>query len=183
MRLFVAADISEEIRARINGLMEPWRKERVVKWVPPHNLHITLYFLGHLEESCVSELQRVGEAAVEGETPFPVQVEGVSAFPSLRSPRVFWVGVSDDGRLKDVYTTLKEELKISSLQVPLDERDYVPHITVGRVKQRCPSSLLQRVERSAGAVFGGCTVDHLTLFRSELSPKGAVYQPVLRWRL
>lgn len=183
MRLFIAADIPDDIRERIARLVHPWRSGGGVKWVPPENLHITLYFLGSLDEDAVEEIQQVGREAAEGTGAFPVQVEGVSAFPSVSRPRVFWVGVSDGGRLKAIYEGLRRELKKSRLEVPVEERDYVPHVTVGRVKQRCPASLLQQVRETAGERFGSCTVDHLTLYQSLLSPRGASYRPVYRWPL
>jgi 2'-5' RNA ligase len=183
MRLFIAADIPGEIRERISSLMQPWRRERGVRWVPPENLHITLYFLGSLEEGGIEEIERAGLNAVNGKEAFTVQVEGVSAFPSVSRPRVFWVGVSDEGRLKSIYEDLGRELAACSLEVPLEKSGYVPHITLGRVKQRCSASLMEQVRTAAAARFGGCTVDHLTLYQSVLSPRGASYRQVLRWPL
>lgn len=160
---------------RILDLLGALRQSRAkLKVVEPHKLHVTLKFLGNVDEEMVPSIADVMRRASEGIESFTVTLRGSGAFPSLRAPRVLWVGVEDDEHLITLARRLEEGL--ANLGFPREKRRFSPHITVARVKGPAGREELARLmEAHREEVFGKQRVEDIRLKRSQLSPEGAVY--------
>lgn len=139
MRLFVALNLPDDVRARIEAeLIEPLRSVTSgVRWVRPEMLHVTLAFLGERSDAEAREASRVvGELAV-GRAPLNVSLRGLGAFPSVSKPRVVWLGLDDPSAVRQLHRAFERER--ARLGVPAEGRAYHPHVTLGRVPGESPS--------------------------------------------
>ena len=187
MRLFVAVELSEEMRAGAGriaaGLAErlgPGAR-RSVTWVATGNMHLTLRFIGEVEASVAGELARRIEAPFR--TPaFRLSVQGAGCFPPSGPPRVIWLGLAEGaGELARVHDEV--EARMEGLGLEREDRPFRAHLTLGRVKAPISPGARQAIASFAAADVGACRVDHVTLFESRLSPRGATYTVLARGML
>ncbi len=173
VRAFLALDISEEVRREI------WEFEKEIdsvgadiKLVEIENLHVTIKFLGEIDAEVLEKVYGVMRRLKEEK--FVMKVEGVGVFPNWRMVRVVWVGI---GEGSERVTKIQRELDSGLAELGFGrERDFVPHITVGRVRSpRNRDRLLQVLEKYRGHKFGSCVAERLVLKMSQLTPKGPIY--------
>ena len=149
-----------------------------VKWVAPENIHLTLKFLGDVDEPTAAGVG-AAMAAASGGGPFTFAVEGLGAFPPRGRPRVVWAGVTDGAAAAS-----QLQAKLETGLRPLGfkkERSFVPHLTIGRVKSpKGAPDLAVMIEQLAGTTFGSCTASEIVLFESTLTPQGAIYSAAAR---
>jgi RNA 2',3'-cyclic 3'-phosphodiesterase len=184
-RTFIAIDPGKEIRARLVSLQEALaRAETEVKWVERENLHVTLLFLGEVDERDLPAVcKAVGEVAAHT-LAFPMSVEKASSFGSPRRPRTLWAGV---GEGTQTLRALHDALEAPLLELGCyrrEERQYTPHITLGRVKgDRSNDQLAAALARNAGWRGGETLVREVHVMGSELTPQGPVYTVLSRAKL
>jgi len=144
-----------------------------LKPVDLENIHLTLKFLGDVDEGLLEEVKRV-VASLSFE-PFRMALSETGAFPNLRRPRVIWAGVSEGvDELAAIYGEL--EAGFVGLGFKREGRRFSPHITIGRVRSgRNRDLLMEEVLRHRDADFGGFMVGSVKLKRSVLTPRGPVY--------
>jgi 2'-5' RNA ligase len=185
MRLFVGLEIDEAVRGRAAAIadaaaqvLSDWL---VVRWVPPENLHLTLWFLGEVAEIRAAAVL----AALDKGFPFPsfsLGLGGLGAFPSSGIPRVVWLGVRDG---TDSIANIHGEIaaRFQPLGFAAERRPFSAHLTIGRVKS-ARAGVSSRDIRPQWSVVpaeaGECRIEAVTLFRSRLSPRGAAYEPLVR---
>lgn len=180
MRLFTGIDLPKALKEKINErvLVLQGRLPQL-KWVPVQNYHITLKFLGDREKvNCIKEsLYR----SVKELPSFPVTLAGLGAFPTLRTPRVLWIGV-EEGRLKieEIYARIEEELGDSGIEP--EKKSYHPHLTLARVRREIPGRMVEEMENFPLKELT-FTADNVTLFQSKLTPSGPVYRMLKSIRL
>lgn len=159
------AQASESLRAR----------PRRVSWTPPGNFHVTLRFLGAVDESRVAEIAEALREAVVRQPPFTLAVGGLGAFPSLARPRVIWAGIQAGAEGVAALARAVEGALVP-LGFPAATRPYSAHVTLGRVREaRADPALARALARAAAEPLGEARVERVVLMRSELSPRGARY--------
>jgi 2'-5' RNA ligase len=180
IRSFVAIELPEEAKKGLARLRKQLERDehRFVKWVDPGGIHLTLKFLGNIPSKRVTEITEAMGKAVQGISPFRLEISGLGAFPSLKQARVLWVGIG--GEL-DQLSTLQQNIDsvLAALGFAREERPFVPHLTLARVREG--ASLPER--RSFGELVGSATfedkypieVEAVRLMRSQLMPAGALY--------
>lgn len=176
-RLFIAVDIDDATREQVGGIaarlrtaLEPHTK---ASWVRPDRMHLTLHFLGAVEDA-VEQRVRHALAAPIREAPFEVTFDGVGWFPEHGSPRVLWLGIRDGLEpLRRIERLLRNQLALHRDH----EGPYTPHLTLARIRDRVPRG---RVAEIAGipASAGPSRIDRVTLYESRLSPAGPAYVPL-----
>src|SRR5262249_43274978 len=134
-RTFVAVEISEEIRANAVALQESLADTgAAVKWATPESMHITLLFLGEVDDRELPAVCRAVQDVAAREPPFALRVSGVGAFPNARHPKILWAGITEGA---DALKRLYDDLETKLLDLGCyrkEERGYTPHLTLGRVK-------------------------------------------------
>jgi 2'-5' RNA ligase len=183
-RLFLALDLERHVITRLQKL------NRVLgeicagaRWVKPEAIHLTIKFFGVLPLSDVQAIDAGVVRVLKRYTTFSGEVCGVGGFPSLERPRILWAGVRDDS---GIITRFGEDI-ISELAVQgfgVENRRFVPHVTLARFKQRAPLDLeaMSRVLPNYGEYpFGETYFDRVVLYSSELTPNGPVYRVVNSW--
>jgi RNA 2',3'-cyclic 3'-phosphodiesterase len=176
MRVFVAIELNAEIRARLEAIQRDLQAGvDGVKWVAPHNVHLTLAFIGDVPDTMPAVLGETVDRAAAASGPFTCTLAGVGVFGRPGAPRVVWAGVSHvPAGLAAVHAVLNA--KLSALGLAVDTRPFHPHLTLGRVKSpRGCAALLAHVRRLADVHVGTLHVDSLALIRSVLTPAGPVY--------
>jgi 2'-5' RNA ligase len=184
MRLFVAVVMPDSVRGALAAAVERLRPRAAgVAWVANPNLHVTLKFLGEVDEARLPAVQGALRRAVAGLAPFEVRVRALGAFPTPARPRVLWAGIADaGGRLGALARRVDEAL--GGAGFPREARPYAGHITLGRVREpRGDPALAAALAEAAHLDFGAVQVTHVVLMRSELSRCGARHSPVESWGL
>lgn len=185
LRTFVAVEINGPIRARAGELIAALAGTSAdVKWVEPHNLHLTLKFLGDVHEREMVEVCRAVSQGAARVSPFELEVRGVGAFPNAARPRTVWLGASE-GAQQMIALHDRIEEKLAELGYREEHRRFQTHVTIGRVRGAGLgiAELGERIQRQADALVGRMTVDKATVFSSTLTPQGPVYEVVGTARL
>jgi 2'-5' RNA ligase len=174
VRLFVAAEPDARLREQ---LAEIPRRVRMhgFRLVPPAQLHLTFRFFADVEETRVGDLVAAVRSACSTCGAFDVDVCGGGTFGPPHTPRVAWVGLTDEPRLLELSRCVDAHL--ADVGIPPDERRFHPHITLGRGKHR---PKLEREKLRALPSCGRLRIDELVLFRSTTSDQGAVHEALAR---
>jgi RNA 2',3'-cyclic 3'-phosphodiesterase len=184
MRLFVALDIPQEVRARISSFAERLRPLCLgARWARVEGLHVTLKFIGEVPDAKVSEITKA-LSALRGE-PFDVKFENIGFFPSRKSPRVFWIGVHGGDALVRLAAVVSESL--IALGIPREDKAYSPHLTLARAGAgRGPDQNLKALTSllaNEAEAFGTMTAHEFFLYRSQLGRGGSTYTKLERFEL
>jgi len=183
MRTFIAIELPEEIKAEIAALQDELRRARAeVSWTKPENIHLTLKFLGEVEEQSVDRVTKACVEAARTATPFPLNVEEFGAFPSANHPRVLWVGLG--GGVEEA-RRLQSELdeRLAGIGFEKDARAFSPHLTIGRVKSPKGAKALFSRARAYPLPALSFTIREIVVMRSQLHPAGARYTPLAKAKL
>lgn len=174
-RLFWAIPVKEDIGDSALGQLKKVqiaakKKGVPVKWVPKENFHITLCFLGQVDEDRIEGMIEKIETTLKNFSPIEIEVKGAGAFPDLQHGRHIWLGVKAKKDLMDMVASIKESLRDD---FDLDQRSFTPHITLGRLKNR--SNLKDLLSPLDGKKFGKMKVEEVVLYESLLGGPFPVY--------
>ncbi len=153
------------------------------RWTRPEGIHLTLKFLGDIEEHRVLEISNVLEVVAQEHRAFDLTLQGVGAFPRLASPRVLWVGLKPSDELTRIHRELDKAL--ARIGFTPEKRAFRGHLTLARLNGEHWDESLRRFFLESDRISDGLTFSahQLVLFRSELKPGGAVYSPLHICRL
>jgi len=169
----LAAPVIEEI-AKVRSALQEAQGD--IRWTRVEGLHLTLKFLGDIARGQAEPILAALQVALGERPALRVQAQGLGAFPNLKRPRVLWVGLSGEG-LKELSEAV--ETALMPLDFPPEEREFTPHLTLGRVRSlRGWERVLAAVKEYEHVRFGESTVHQVTLYQSELRPDGAIYSPL-----
>jgi len=177
IRAFIAVDLPDDVRDAIGDAQARLKRAHTgvkVSWTKVENLHLTLQFLGYVEEEAVEKI-RAGLATVaDDHVPFELLVAGAGAFPDEGRPRVLWVGCGDTGKLKALAQSVRAAMQPLGFQP--EHREFSAHLTLGRVKHPRPDAALTRaLDSIKNEGFGAMRVEAIHLYQSELHPDGSIY--------
>jgi len=177
IRAFLAADPPPEILERIAALQRDLKKtvQGSIAWVRPEGIHLTLKFFGNITPEQAGVIVTEVRKAVPGTSPLSLCGRSLGVFPDLRRPRVIWLGLDGDvARLSALQEKIEAGLETRGFA--REERSFRAHLTLARIKDgRGLVGLEQALKNPRFQEAGDFVVDKLTLFRSELTPKGAIY--------
>ncbi len=183
IRAFIAISLTPEIYQNLDRILEDLKGRlpgTAVRWVPARNIHLTLKFLGDVSVANLELLTKLLQSEVGRYTPFEVSVGDIGAFPSIRRPRVVWVGVKAPADLQALQHGIEAET--ARLGYAHEEREFSPHLTLGRVSRNATSQDVQRISEVIGSVkvgfLGAARVQAVNLYRSDLNPHGSVYTQI-----
>jgi RNA 2',3'-cyclic 3'-phosphodiesterase len=192
MRIFSGIDLNDEIRAKIGRFLEGVSAFAPdARWVRPESLHVTLKFIGEQKEgqvAAITERLRLVQASA-----FEIRLAGYGFFPTVKAPRVFWIGIHGGSSLAQLASEI--DLATGELGVPREERAYSPHLTLARAGGRSgdpkwrkgdgPNSVFAALQKRLATMsepeFGTMTADNFVLYQSQLSPGGSKYTKLERF--
>ena len=188
MRVFIAVELPDGIRTRLNMLIGSLRARLPgPRWVRPEGIHLTLRFLGEVAQPDIAGLAGHLRRLVTGsQPPFEVQVAGLGTFPVSSRPRVLWIGVepppppaSGDSlaRLAALRLQVEEAVTAACLpRVETDSRPFTPHLTLARWGDARPAPEFRKILDEFGAAeCGSFQVSAVALIQSVTAPEGARY--------
>ncbi len=183
MRTFIAVDLSPEIKGALAALIKDLRQTKAeVKWVNENSFHLTMKFLGEITEQELGQVVTNMEIVARQTRPFSLECRSTGYFPEKGTPRVLWAGVVLTEELKALQQKL--ELALEKIGFPKEERDFHPHLTLGRVKShRNLDAAIRILKKYEDKSFGQMEVKALTLFESILRPTGAEYRVIKEAKL
>jgi len=184
MRLFIAVNLEEELKKKIIPFQEELKKTGAdVKWVEVKNLHLTLKFLGEVNEEKVSSIEQVVAPILKDFPSFEMRLSGFGVFPNLNYPRVIWLGIKEGGEQLKILSE-KIENSLISLGFPKEDRPFTAHLTLGRVRSaKNKQELIKKIEEKKNEEIGTQKVEKIYLMQSFLKPTGPIYTPVKEWGL
>jgi len=198
-RLFLAVPLPPPVVAFVRGVIRDLSAERwPVRWVSPDGAHITLHFLGETEPERAALLRLALGPVIAGHPAFELRTADLGAFPSIKRPRVLWLGLWGPAhRLATLHAAIGETLTEYEFEAAgADDEQFHPHITLGRVRnvrdgsaRDLPAAIRRRFEalQASGDVSHRnpipLPVTEIHLMRSHLSHEGAHYETVERFPL
>lgn len=175
-RSFISVDIEagQSLRELCKELKDCGAALKVVN---PDIIHITLKFLGDVEESAVDDICGVIKESANDVSRFEMKLQDIGAFPSKNRIRVVWVGIPNPGPLKLIAERI--DMGLSSLGFEMEKREFKPHLTVARARSPNGMNRVQEImERWKNTDFGNQMVDRIRLKKSVLGPRGPTYYTI-----
>lgn len=179
IRTFIAVPLGDEVSRNAIRLIERLRQPNDgIKWVPTDNLHLTLKFLGEVNNTEVADVCAVLQNVCADREPFELRFAGAGGLPSIERPRTLIARMEDPTEsLTEIATELDREY--AELGFKREPRDYTPHLTLGRTKagSRRPSpEVMERLLRETDIEIGMMVVDRIQVIASFLDKSGPTYQ-------
>jgi len=176
IRTFISIDLPEGIKEGISGLQGRLKRDEChIGWVRPEAIHLTLKFLGEIDEKKIPEIETATRKAIQGYTPFFLRIMGLGVFPNLKRPRIIWLGINGEGdNLLRLQSRIEEEME--KIGHAAEKRAFKPHLTIGRVRD--PSGLkglIDAIESEREIELGGFKAEEVLIMRSDLRPEGSIY--------
>lgn len=184
IRSFLAVEIplsnKEKILKLINSFNE--KSDDLIKWVSKDNLHITLKFIGDLNIDHISTIQNSLAKQFSSVPAFDIHINGLGVFPNRSKPRIFWLGFDHNKNLERIVSII--ENCAVNLGYKADDKPFSPHLTIGRVHRDISSGDLNAFTKNFQdhqlEVIPDFKVSHVTLFKSELTREGPLYNHLFR---
>ena len=180
LRTFIAADIPPSIQKSIQLQINNLRKiigDTSVRWVPVHNIHLTLKFLGDVSQTDVKKLTDILLTEGDSHSAFDIDINGPGSFPSSKRARVLLVRIQAPAELDALQRGI--ESACTGVGFRPETRPFSPHLTIGRVRRGVTSPDRMKIHKALNEVKidspGTARVDSVHLYKSELKPTGAVY--------
>jgi len=191
IRAFLAVELSQELRAELATVqqelkhrIEPEMKRNIrISWAQPASIHLTLKFLGDMDEQVIDPLLAAVEQAIGRQTAVNVPLERLGAFPRPQSPRVLWVGPSQNWergaeakRVVEIHGEIEQACE--GLSFLRETRSFSPHLTLARIKvgeRHVGVALAKGGVLDRPISLGSLAVESVVLMKSELKPTGSVY--------
>ena len=184
-RSFLAFELKEEIKetiSKITNEIKPLLPD--IRWTRPENIHLTVVFMGNIDESYVDVIDRSARNICRGYEPFNIFLNGIGIFGTRRNPRVIWIGLGGDiKKMAALRDDLSKSLK--PLGIRQEKRPFKPHLTIGRFKKQPagPYNFNRILHRYKHLHTSEHTQKILTMYKSELRQRGAVYTKIRSWPL
>jgi 2'-5' RNA ligase len=186
-RIFIAAEFPEPVLLDLSTLAgQLWPAvHQGIRWVPIHQLHLTLKFIGDTPIEMLPAIQQICQNQISPLLHTPLILSGFGVFPNQHHPSVLWAGIQKVESI--IHLQQKLEKNLASLGIPNEKRAFKPHLTLARIKPYFP---LNQIEKLVAPINAKETIFHqethvnkITIFESQLTPKGAIYHPLASFQL
>jgi 2'-5' RNA ligase len=179
IRTFIAIPLGDEVLRKAIRMIERLKQPSDgIKWVPTDNLHLTLKFLGEVDNTEVPAVCNVVHDVCADRDPFELHFAGTDGFPSIDRPRVLYIKIEDTaGALTDIVSELEDQY--ADLGFKRESRDYTPHLTIGRTKggsRRAGEDVIKRLRSEDQTEIGAMLADSVHVIASFLDKRGPTYQ-------
>lgn len=173
MRLFIAIELPEHIKKELGKFKVYCQKSNVwAKWVEEKNLHITLVFLGEVEENYIYKIKEILEDIRNKFKIINTRISGHGFFPNSINPRVFFVEIDKHKEVEEIFKYLYEKLSFLKLK---ESSSFHSHITLARLKNKRNLDKLKNLLEDYNYSLS-FNIEKITLFKSNLTPQGPIYE-------
>ena len=175
LRTFISVTLPKKIVSVSNMLQTTVISQKDnIKWVNPGNIHLTLKFLGHTPFEAADNINEVLKDLVTNHSGMELNITGTGCFPKIERPRVLWLGIDGNiDQLQDFVADLN--IKLEKLGFPLDENEFIPHITLARIKY--PPKDTPDISNFINTSYDPIkfNINRIRFMSSELFPNGPIY--------
>lgn len=185
LRSFLAFELSGPLKESLGQVAQDLKKTSLdAKWVKIDHIHLTVIFLGDIEEQWLNQIDAAARTACSLFAPFTVHLKSMGCFPNKKRARVLWLGLGGDiVRMAELQKTLQKGL--NPLNIKEEDREFKPHLTLGRFRTpgnqgQLLDTILQQYQDLTSPVI---LLTELVLFKSDLKPGGAEYTRLRSWPL
>lgn len=183
MRCFLGIKLNQSLVKEVREIKKVFRETGGdIKFVKDENLHFTVKFFGDIEPEEAKGVDKI-KNVLEDFDPFRIELKGTGVFPSKDYIKVIWIGV---GKGEEKFTNLLVNIDNVLYQAGFEreKNEIIPHLTVGRVKSgKNKKKITEKVDEFVGRKIGEMKVEGVTLFKSDLTPQGPVYEEMENYRL
>lgn len=187
VRLFIACEVPGEVQTAIGGVIDDMRSHsgNKVRWVKPEGIHVTLKFLGEVQQKKLPAIKMALGEAVMRHAPFNLELDNMGIFGGREGLRLMWVGIAGDVlRLEALVRDVN--LAMSVVGFEPERRPFRPHLTLGRVRDEVSTRQRAAIEVATGKIEvpdASWRTSQISLMRSRLTPEGAMYDVVATFPL
>jgi RNA 2',3'-cyclic 3'-phosphodiesterase len=186
MRMFVAVELDDAAREAVREEQQLAAKQlgrhSSLRLIESHQVHLTLVFLGEVQAALVEPLTDLMKQPIVDAAPFRVGIGGLGVFPPHGAPRILWLGLTDGARqMSELHRVVAA--RVAVLSIPLEDRAFRPHLTIGRWRHARPSDRPRFGRDTSPRAAAEMMVDRVTLFESRLSSQGASHFPLAHAQL
>jgi 2'-5' RNA ligase len=174
LRTFIALPALPTVQQAIAEVQKKLKTVQAdVKWEPQDKFHITLIFLGNVEQSKLERLSTALAKSFQQFRSFTISYESIGAFPTIRNPRIVWIGIQSNQTVLDLQAAAGQVC--AEFGFPKEDRVFHPHITLGRVKET--RNVVRLTEAIKTVTFDPIEMycSEIVLMKSELHPSGSIY--------
>jgi len=183
-RLFIAIKIdpAEELLRRIRFFKSNLNHEPLINWIPDDHYHLTLKFLGKVHQDRIPEILKKIRGVINGKEKFSMQLTEIGIFGSNYSPKVIWVGIDEKVKIRLLFQEISKAL--SNIGFPDDGQNFVPHITIARIKRIADKKFFQKLINKVDleSIYKQ-NVNEIILYESILKSTGAEYRIIEKFDL
>jgi 2'-5' RNA ligase len=199
IRAFLAVELSQELRAEL-AVVQQELKRRIepemkrgtrISWAQPASIHLTLKFLGDMDEQVIDPLRAALEQAIGSHIAVNVPLERLGAFPRPQRPRVLWIGPSENWekggeakRVTEIHGAIEQACE--GLSFLRETKPFSPHLTLARIKvgeRQVGVALAKTGVLDRPLLLGSLAMESVVLMKSELKPTGSVHTKLWAVRL
>lgn len=180
LRTFVAITLPDDIHENLSVIITALKNkidDRVVRWVIPRNIHLTLKFLGEIPENALPVLKVELEREVIMQECFSLSIQRIGAFPTLRKPRVIWVGVAEPRELMALQAQVEAVTRM--LGYDPEHRRFSAHLTLGRINRYVSDQQVLQFGEVLSSIeigeLGNFNVQSIEIYKSDLTAGGSIY--------
>ncbi|MFH1837297.1 MAG: RNA 2',3'-cyclic phosphodiesterase [Candidatus Omnitrophota bacterium] len=181
IRTFIAIELSQKAKDEISRIISVLKKTDVeAKWVRPGTVHITLRFLGSIDEDRIAGIETKLKKIASEADPFKIMLSNISVFPNWRRPKVVWVGAEDqNSEIQELHSKIDDVLEKESFDKTA--KPFETHITLCRLKS---GKNVQQLKEAIASITVSpiiTKISKIILFRSDLTSKGAIHTPLVEF--
>ncbi len=185
IRIFVAIALPEKVLKKLEEIIGELRQLSLEgRFLDSRSIHLTLKFLGNVEEEQIPHINGALEKSAQGIAPFDLKIQRINVVPHLRNPRVVWMGVNGSEALGELRERI--ERRFEEIGFPRETREFKPHLTLLRIKGGKNLEKLVNYIETQGVIQREIVVvgaDEVHLYQSILKPSGAEYRKRARVEL
>jgi len=183
LRCFIAIDIDKRIKELIVNIQQELSAARCpVKWIKPECIHITLKFLGEVDDQQTTQIQQLLKTLADNFVETTIKTSHLGAFPDPKHPQIIWLGIEENDTLFRLQQAIEDEL--FKMKFKKETRRFSPHITLGRVKSpKNMKQLSSSIVAMTDAPVLTQAIDHVKLYKSTLTPHGPIYESLFKTSL
>ena len=184
IRAFIAVEIEGQTKQKISELISILKKSDAnAKWITEGQMHLTLKFLGNIDEGHVQKISDALSIISNNFSSFTINFSGIGAFPDLNHPAVIWLGVNKGAEFLKMLNE-KIETALEKLDLKKENREFKPHLTLARMRpSKNALSLVKLIKETDFSSWNDLRINRLVLLQSALNPKGAVHTIILEKHL
>jgi RNA 2',3'-cyclic 3'-phosphodiesterase len=182
-RTFIAVkvDAGDDFKNAVSTIKDGLVNENI-RWMDINNLHVTLAFIGDTDESSVEKITSMLASDFPGFGSIDFRLTGFGVFRNFKDPRILFTDIENPVRLIEAWEIIKKGL--DALNIKLEERNFRPHLTIGRIKYlRDRNNLQELVQKYMNVKLQDVTVSEIVYYESILLPNGSVYKPISKVKL